>query len=89
MRKNETESVREVFTKQFPVNLVIVDARDRFLTKLAGVSDPETKRKLIGGEFVYCFADEAKKLGGRGIPCAGHDLPGRDRIRLGQGQRGD
>ena len=62
MRKNETESVREVFTKQFPVNLVIVDARDRFLTKLAGVSDPETKRKLIGGEFVYCFADEAKKL---------------------------
>ena len=64
MRKNETESVREVFTKQFPVNLVIVDARDRFLTKLAGVSDPETKRKLIGGEFVYCFADEAKKLEG-------------------------
>ncbi len=62
MRKNETESVREVFTKQFPVNLVIVDARERFLTKLAGVSDPETKRKLIGGEFVYCFADEAKKL---------------------------
>lgn len=48
MRKNETESVREVFTKQFPVNLVIVDARERFLTKLAGVSDPETKRKLIG-----------------------------------------
>ena len=64
MRKNETESVREVFTNQFPVNLVIVDARDRFLTKLAGVSDPETKRKLIGGEFVYCFADEAKKLEG-------------------------
>ena len=64
MRKNETESVREVFTKQFPVNLVIVDARERFLTKLAGVSDPETKRKLIGGEFVYCFADEAKKLEG-------------------------
>ena len=64
MRKNETESVREVFTKQFPVNLVIVDARDRFLSKLAGVSDPETKRKLIGGEFVYCFADEANRLKG-------------------------
>ena len=64
MRKNETESVREVFTKQFPVNLVIVDARERFMNKLAGVSDPETKRKLIGGEFVYCFADEAKKLEG-------------------------
>ena len=64
MRKNETESVREVFTKQFPVNLVIVDAKDRFLKKLAGVSDPETKRKLIGGEFVYCFADEANRLQG-------------------------
>ena len=64
MRKNETESVREVFTKQFPVNLVIVDARKRFLDKLTGVSDPETKRKLIGGEFVYCFADEAKQLTG-------------------------
>lgn len=64
MRKNETESVREVFTKQFPVNLVIVDAKERFLAKLAGVSDPEQKRKLIGGEFVYCFADEAKKLTG-------------------------
>ena len=64
LRKGEPEQVEEVFTKQFPVNLVIVDARDRFLTKLAGVSDPETKRKLIGGEFVYCFADEAKKLEG-------------------------
>lgn len=64
MRKNETESVRDVFTKQFPVNLVVVDAKERFLSKLAGVSDPETKRKLIGGEFVYCFADEAKKLEG-------------------------
>lgn len=64
MRKNETESVREVFTRQFPVNLVIVDARERFLKQVAGVSDPEAKRKIIGNEFVCCFADEAKKLEG-------------------------
>ena len=62
MRKNETESVREVFTTQFPVNLIVCDARERFLQKIAGVSDPETKRKLIGAEFVACFADEARKL---------------------------
>ena len=63
MRKNETESVREVFTKQFPVNLVIVDARERFMDKLAGVSDPETKRKTIGEEFIRAFERESKKLG--------------------------
>ena len=63
MRKNETESVREVFTKQFPVNLVIVDARERFMNKLAGVSDPETKRKTIGEEFIRAFERESKKLG--------------------------
>ena len=62
MRKNETESVREVFTTQFPVNLIVCDARARFLQKIAGISDPETKRKLIGAEFVACFADEARKL---------------------------
>ena len=62
MRKGETESVREVFTRQFPVSLIICDARKRFLDKVAGVSDPETKRKIIGAEFVACFADEARKL---------------------------
>lgn len=64
MRKNETESVREVFTRQFPVNLIVVDAGKRFLDKLAGISDPEEKRKRIGGEFVYCFSDEARRLQG-------------------------
>lgn len=64
MRKDETESVREVFTKTFPVHLIVVDARERFLEKLAGVSDPEEKRKRIGSEFVYCFSDEARKLEG-------------------------
>ena len=75
MRKNETESVREVFTKQFPVNLVIVDARERFLTKLAGVSDPETKRKLIGGlvePLRMLFKDEVRRVGEElGMP---HDM---------------
>ena len=52
MRKGETESVREVFTRQFPVSLIICDAKKRFLDKVAGVSDPETKRKIIGAEFV-------------------------------------
>lgn len=64
MRKDETQSVREVFTTKFPVNLIAVDAKDRFMTKLAGVSDPEKKRLLIGKEFVECFADEANALEG-------------------------
>ena len=62
MRKGETDSVREVFTKQFPVNLIVCDAKKRFLDQIRGVSDPETKRKRIGAEFVSCFADEARKL---------------------------
>ena len=62
MRKNETETVKKVFTEQFPVNLIAVDASDRFLARLDGISDPEEKRKRIGAEFVNCFADEARKL---------------------------
>lgn len=62
MRKGETESVREVFTRQFPVSLIVCDAKERFLQQVAGVSDPETKRKIIGAQFVACFADEARKL---------------------------
>ena len=61
MRKNEGDEVEAAFSK-WDIHFVRVNAEDRFLSKLAGVSDPETKRKLIGGEFVYCFADEAKKL---------------------------
>ena len=52
MRKNESESVVEVFQNQLHANLIYVDATDRFLDKLAGVADPETKRKIIGGEFI-------------------------------------
>ena len=64
LRKGEPEQVCEVFGKQFDVNLVYIDAVDRFLDKLAGVSDPETKRKIIGKEFIDVFAEEAAKLEG-------------------------
>lgn len=63
MRKGEPEMVRDVFTAHFPVTLVSVDASDRFMDKLKGVSDPETKRKIIGAEFISVFRDEAAKLG--------------------------
>ena len=64
LRKGEPEQVIEVFRNQMDANLVYVDAVDRFLDKLAGVSDPEQKRKIIGKEFIEVFADEAKKLDG-------------------------
>ena len=64
LRKGEPEQVIEVFRNQMKANLVYVDATDRFLDKLAGVTDPETKRKIIGGEFIEVFAEEARKLDG-------------------------
>ena len=64
MRKNESENVIEVFGKELDANLIYVDATDRFLDLLAGVSDPESKRKIIGAEFINVFADEARKLEG-------------------------
>mgnify|MGYP002860429109 CR=1 FL=1 len=64
LRKGEPEQVIEVFKNQMKANLVYVDATDRFLDKLAGVTDPETKRKIIGGEFIEVFAEEARKLDG-------------------------
>ena len=64
MRKGESEQVIEVFGKELDANLVYVDATDRFLDKLANVADPETKRKIIGKEFIEVFADEARKLDG-------------------------
>lgn len=62
MRKGETESVIDTFTRNMDLNLIPVNASERFLSKLKGVSDPEQKRKIIGNEFVYTFADEIKKL---------------------------
>ena len=62
MRKNESESVIKMFKDGLDANLIYVDATDHFLGLLAGVSDPETKRKIIGKEFITVFADEARKL---------------------------
>ncbi|MBP3871919.1 MAG: glutamine-hydrolyzing GMP synthase [Faecalicoccus sp.] len=62
MRKGESEQVIDVFKSSLGENLIYIDATDRFLDKLAGVSDPETKRKIIGGEFIRVFEEESKKL---------------------------
>ena len=64
MRKDESENVIEVFRNQLDANLVYVDASERFLNLLAGVSEPEKKRKIIGAEFINVFAEEASKLEG-------------------------
>ena len=64
LRKGEPEQVVEVFQKQLGANLVYVDASERFLGKLAGVADPEQKRKIIGAEFIRVFEEEARKLEG-------------------------
>jgi len=64
MRKGESEQVIEVFKNGLDANLIYIDATDRFLDKLVDVSDPETKRKIIGGEFVRVFEEEALKLKG-------------------------
>ena len=64
MRKNESENVVEVFQNQLNANLIYVDATDRFLGKLENVADPEQKRKIIGGEFIRVFEEEARKLEG-------------------------
>ena len=64
MRKGESEQVLEIFKNGLDANLVYIDATDRFLDKLVDVADPETKRKIIGGEFVRVFEEEARKLEG-------------------------
>ncbi|MFO7636121.1 MAG: glutamine-hydrolyzing GMP synthase [Clostridia bacterium] len=63
LRKNEGDQVEEVFRKQFDMKLIRVNAQERFLKRLSGVVDPETKRKIIGEEFIRVFEDEAKKIG--------------------------
>ena len=63
LRKGEAEKVVNLFSRHFKINLKYVDASDRFLDKLKGVTDPEQKRKIIGNEFIYLFEEEAKKLG--------------------------
>ncbi|HOA80221.1 MAG TPA: glutamine-hydrolyzing GMP synthase [Defluviitaleaceae bacterium] len=63
MRKNERIEVEKVFRQQFDINLICIDAGDRFLGKLEGITDPERKRKIIGEEFIRVFEEEAKKIG--------------------------
>ncbi len=63
LRKNEVEEVEKIFTEKFDVNFVKVDAKERFLNKLKGVTSPEKKRKIIGEEFIRVFEEEAKKIG--------------------------
>ncbi|MBQ9010542.1 MAG: glutamine-hydrolyzing GMP synthase [Clostridia bacterium] len=62
MRKGETESIQQVFSEKFPVNLITVDASQKFMDKLKGISDPESKRKIIGSEFVSTFSEQARHL---------------------------
>lgn len=64
LRKGESEQVIDVFGKQLDANLIYIDASDRFLDKLAGVAEPESKRKIIGEEFIRVFEEEARKLDG-------------------------
>lgn len=62
LRKGEADSVVELFSKKFNMNFIKIDAQERFLNKLKGVSDPEQKRKIIGNEFIYCFEEESSKF---------------------------
>ncbi|MDI6603776.1 MAG: glutamine-hydrolyzing GMP synthase [Thermoanaerobacteraceae bacterium] len=64
LRKNEGDIVVETFKRNFDMNIIRVDAKDRFLEKLKGITDPEEKRKIIGNEFIEVFKEEAKKIGG-------------------------
>lgn len=63
LRKNEGDEVEEIFRNQFDINLIRVNAKERFLEKLSGITDPERKRKIIGEEFIRVFEEEAKKIG--------------------------
>lgn len=63
LRKDEGDQVEEIFRRQFDMNLIRVDAKDRFLGKLSGVTEPEKKRKIIGEEFIRVFEEEARKIG--------------------------
>lgn len=75
LRKNEGDDVERVFRRQFDMNLIRVNAQERFLTKLSGVSEPEHKRKIIGEEFIRVFEEEAKKIGHVDYLCQGTIYP--------------
>ena len=84
LRKNEGDVVEKVFTKEFDMNIIRVNAKDRFLDKLKNVSDPEQKRKIIGEEFVRVFEEEAEKLGEMNFLCQGTIYP--DVVESGTGE---
>ena len=75
MRKGESEQVIEIFQNGLDANLIYIDATDRFLDKLVDVDDPETKRKIIGGEFVRVFEEEARKMNGESFLAQGTIYP--------------
>ncbi|MDR2202744.1 MAG: glutamine-hydrolyzing GMP synthase [Nitrososphaerota archaeon] len=75
MRKNEGKQVTSLFRDTYSINLISVDAEERFLTKLRGITDPECKRKIIGEEFIRVFEEEAKKLGEVGCLVQGTIYP--------------
>ena len=83
LRKDEGDFVEHTFGKQFGINLIRVNAEERFLSKLAGVTEPEKKRKIIGEEFIRVFEDEAKKLGKIDVLVQGTIYP--DVIESGKG----
>lgn len=83
LRKDEGDFVEKTFSKQFGINLIRVNAEDRFLNKLSGVTEPEQKRKIIGEEFIRVFEDEAKKLGKINVLVQGTIYP--DVIESGKG----
>ena len=83
LRKDEGDYVEKVFRDKFDVNLVRVNAKDRFLTKLKGITEPEAKRKIIGKEFIEVFRSEAKKIGNIDVLSQGTIYP--DVIESGKG----
>jgi GMP synthase (glutamine-hydrolysing) len=83
LRKDEGDTVERVFRKQFDMNLIRVDAKERFLTKLSGVTEPECKRKIIGEEFIRVFEEVAKQLGKMDVLVQGTIYP--DVIESGAG----
>ena len=84
LRKDEGDQVETIFKKQFDMNLIRVNAKDRFLSKLAGVSEPEKKRKIIGHEFIRVFEEESQKLGKIEYLCQGTIYP--DVVESGVGE---
>ena len=86
LRKNEGDDVEKIFREQYDINLIRVNAKERFLAKLAGVSDPEQKRKIIGEEFIRVFEEEAKKIGKVDFLVQGTIYPDVIESGAGQGQ---